>query len=133
MITQRRHHSSDDVGIVRRHPFDRVWPTAASIFVSPVRTDRKPTAWSNASTVASSIPSAASPNAVSLTACLPRMPTETPSFLASSTTTIEPASNVSATWHRSKPSPIPRDQTPARGRLYIPMARGFVYLTVVLD
>ena len=55
------------------------------------------------------------PNAASPTAPLPPMPTAMSSSTASSTTTIEPASNALATWRRSRPSPISRDQTRTQG------------------
>src|SRR5689334_9794709 len=69
----------------------------------------------NASTGASPKPSAGNRNVASPIAALPRMPIAMPSSIASSTTTISPASNASATWHLAKHSTIPRDRTPARG------------------
>src|SRR5690242_12710717 len=75
----------------------------------------------NASTGASPKPSAGNRNVASPIAALPRMPIAMPSSIASSTTTISPASNASATWHLAKHSTIPRDRTPSRGR----QPRGF--------
>src|SRR5262245_822542 len=62
------------------------------------------------------MPWAASLNAALPIAASPRMTTAMPSSIASSGTTITPASNVSATWRLSKHSTIPRDQTLSRGR-----------------
>src|SRR5262245_52486415 len=76
------------------------------------------------------MPWAASLNAAFPLPASPRMTTAMPSSIASSGTTITPASNVSATWRLSKHSTIPRDHTLPRGRTENVAPHAFTYSIV---
>ena len=76
--------------------------------------DRKPTAWSNASTAAWASISIAHPNCRPI-AAFATMPNVTPTSTPSLPTTIAPACDVSAIRRPPSSSPILRDTTPSRG------------------